>query len=353
MKKKIAFIKYGGLSTGGTERWLQEAAIILNKKYHVSYYYTEHNLDSDRYKYLAQNDIELKKITVGKRSHTDTQDWINTNFWEIFDETYYDVIQTAKLCKKEYPFYLLNKPVIEKIAFGTHFDDSDNIIFTITPSEWLRQKWISNGGIDSRSICIPVPVRKPCICNDFRKELDIPDDAVVAGFHQRVDDNIYSFIPLLAFKLVASKNTFFLIKGGSEKYKKQAKRLGLRNVIFLDHSSGSTDISKFLNTLDIYAHGRRDGETYGTVFAEALMHNKPCITHRSLIDNAHKYTIGEHGYFANNIVDYSIVLKKLIGSANLRNSMSTGAFEFANTNYGMDVFKSLILETYEKVLNKL
>jgi glycosyltransferase involved in cell wall biosynthesis len=68
-----------------------------------------------------------------------------------------------------------------------------------------------------------------------------------------------------------------------------------KNIHFLGEDGDNIQISKFLNTIDIFAHGRKDGETFGAVFAEAMMHGKPCLSHYSPIANAQKETMGNGG----------------------------------------------------------
>ena len=68
-KKKIniAFIKRGGLRAGGTERWLQFAAVTLAKShYNVDYYYSIDGRDENRIKYLKKNNVNLIPFRIKK-----------------------------------------------------------------------------------------------------------------------------------------------------------------------------------------------------------------------------------------------------------------------------------------------
>ncbi|MGI8684757.1 MAG: hypothetical protein ACR2MO_06670 [Acidimicrobiales bacterium] len=58
-----------------------------------------------------------------------------------------------------------------------------------------------------------------------------------------------------------------VVLGGSSLYRDQARRNGLGRTHFLDPTADGVSISRFLNTLDVFIHGRRDGETFGTVLA--------------------------------------------------------------------------------------
>lgn len=346
-KIKIAFIKFGGMAAGGTERWLQIMAANLPKdKFDIDYYYCDakpyiDRKDSDtcpdRLKYMQENNVNLIKFEVkGIDSKTKTYNWIESNFWDIFDETKYDLIQTAKAGPEEYPYFLLKKPIIEFVALEAGVDFERNIAYSFHPSAWQRKEWLKKGGNPYKSCVIPVPVSEKLTNENLREELDIPDDAIVAGYHQRNSDYIYSPIPLNAFSKIESENKYFIILGGSNKYREQAESLNLKNIRFIEHSGDSKLVSKFLNTLDIFAHGRYDGETYGTVFAEALMHRLPCLSHQSYAGaNAHKDTMGPCGLWALNENDYVQKLRELYESKDLRDDLSKNARDFAEENYSL------------------
>lgn len=350
-KINIAFIKREGLGAGGTERWLQFAAITFVKNnYNVDYYYSQDRQDKNRIKELNKNNVNLIPFKIKKIANN--SEWIDTDFWKKFDENNYDFIITSMYCSTEYPFDKIKKPIIPGINFGIHVDLTKSILHSFFPSEWLRQKWIKNGGSKLKSSVIPVPVERPFNNNNFRKKLKIKNSDIVAGFHQRVDNNIFSNIPLNSFKNFDRGDFYFIIMGGSERYKKQAKALKLKNVIFLNHSSDHSIISKFLNTLNIFAHGRSDGETYGSVFAEALMHGLPCLSHYTGIDDAQKDTMGPHGVFAKNQIEYDQFLEKLFINNSFRNKLKLNSKNFAKKNYYRRLIEKKIIKSFNKIVYK-
>jgi glycosyltransferase involved in cell wall biosynthesis len=349
-KIKIAFIKFGGLAAGGTERWLQVIAANLDKNFfHIDYYYCDAapylgsswkhpDTDENRLQYMLDNKVNLIKFHVGAvNARKRTKDWIDTDFWDVFDEKKYDFIQTAKSGLREYPFFLMGKSkIVDSIHLDAGVDFSPNIIWTVHNSCWQRRKWIKKGGNAQRSsvCCVPiVPQREQ---SNLRQQLKIPDNAIVAGFHQRNDDNIFSPIPLASFKKLKSPERYFIILGGGEKYRTQAKALNIDNVIFLEHNSDSSIIGKFLNTLDIYAHGRYDGETFGAVIAEAMLNKLPCISHKSHIANAHHETMGPGGIWASSQEDYTNKLELLFLDKNMRDKIAAKAYKYAMSNYTLD-----------------
>ena len=261
------------------------------------------------------------------------------------------MVQTVKAGPKEYPFYLINLPVVEMITLANRPDISKNVAWSFHPSSWQRNVWLKKGGDSKRSSVLPPLLDKPLTTENYRIQLGIPNDALVAGYHQRADDNIYSSIPLNAFAKCQNPKWHFIIKGGSNLYKKQAQDLKLKNIHFLPSDGEDVTVSKFLNTLNIFAHGRKDGETFGAVIAEAMIHGKPCLSHYSDTGlNAHKETMGTAGLFAMNEKDYTDKLYSLFSDKRLRETLSAEAIKNAS-KYSIESTVKRVTDVYEEVLN--
>jgi hypothetical protein len=363
-KIKIAFIKFGGLSEGGTERWLQMMAANLPKdKFEVDYYYCNSapyigsnyihpTTNPSRLEYMQKHEINLIKFHVGAKDITKpTHDWVDTDFWQVFNANKYDLIQTAKAGQAEYPYFLLKLPVVEMVALDSGVDFSSNIAWSILISNWQRNKWSQKGGCLKKSSIIPVPPFSKLTNENFRQELNIPNNAIVAGFHQRNDANIFSDIPLNAFSKIHDPSRFFVIAGGN-KYRKQAQKLNLENVRVLSISGDNKKLSQFLNTLDIFAHGRKDGETFGTVFAEAMMHCLPCLSHWSPIANAQQETMGPGGLFSKSLNDYTNNLRDLYSNKALRNNLASKGKQHALEHYSLAKCVENLSRIYYKITNR-
>lgn len=367
---KVAFVKFGGMTIGGSELWLQKIAVNLPKdKVSVDYYYCddapfiggEHILavtSAERIKYVEDAGVKVIRFSVGARNiRTLTHDWVDTDFWEKFDASKYNIVQTVKAGPKEYPFYKMNIPVVEIVALANRPDTSDNIAWSFHSSGWQRARWVRLGGRAEKSSVLSAPVEKPLSTENYRHELGIPEGAVIAGFHQRNDNLIASEIPLAAFSTLQkqypdeSKNWHFVIKNGGSFYRTQAEMLGLKNIHFLPSTPDSASVSKFLNTLDIFAHGRKDGETFGAIFVEAMLHGKPCLTHYSPTGaNAQPETMGPSGMFAMTQKDYEEDLYKLFHDTAFREKLASKAATHANTYYSMEMCISTLVNTYEKIV---
>jgi FkbM family methyltransferase len=348
-KIRIAFVKFTGLSTGGTQRWLQMMAANVDKsKFEIDYYYCDTapyigsdykplDTDTHRKKYMEDHGVNLIKFHVGAKDITKPHHpWVDTDFWDVFDGSKYDLVQTAKAGHPEYPYVEMKNKVVEYVTLTGMVDNSPNTVKTTHISHWSKDVWLRAGGNPAHAEVIYIPVEEPCTMDTFRKELGISDDAVVCGFHQRNNDNIASEIQLAAIHRLKGPRVHTVVLGGGERYRKQAQQLGMQNIHFLPHTGDQYIISKFLNTLDIYTHGRSDGETFGTVLAEAMIHGKPCISHYVKRGaNAMPETIGPAGYVVHSVEEYTSILKYLITNQKLRQSLGHAGMLYSKGNYSV------------------
>jgi glycosyltransferase involved in cell wall biosynthesis len=359
---RIAFVKFGGLAAAGTERWLQMMAANLPRdRYHVEYFYCDPApyigsdwvhapSDPGRERYLRDAGVPLVRFRVGAKDlRTPTHEWVDTDFWDVFDPGRFDLVQTAKAGPSEYPYYRMPLPVVEFVSLDSGVDPSPTIAWSIHLSNWQRARWLRHGGRSDRSCVIPIPALPPQSSQDLRAELGIEPNAIVAGFHQRADQTTFSDVPLKCFAALDGGNHHFVLLGGASHYRRQARELGLRNVHFLDHTSSPQSLSRFLNTLDVFAHGRFDGETFGAVLAEAMMHGKPCLSHRSPSGaNAQGETMGPGGLFAADPAEYAKLLANLFESAPLRAELGARGREHAREFYSLDRAVRQLHEVFQR-----
>lgn len=360
---RVAFVKFGGLSAGGTERWLQMMAANLPvSRFEVTYYfcdsapylgsdYVHAGTDPHRRRYLEDAGVELVEFHVGAKDvRTPDHRWVDTDFWEVFRPEDHDLVQTAK-ARVEYPYHLLDMPVVEYVTLRGPVDPSRNIIHSIHLSEWQRGFWVRSGGKIENSSVIPIPALPPATDLDLRTSLGIDPGTVVAGFHQRDDGLIASEIPLEAFSRIRRPGWRFVVMGGGTPYRHQAEELGSAGIDLLPHTADAVAISQFLNTLDVFAHGRWDGETFGTVFAEAMVHGTPCLSHASATgNNAQVETMGPAGLFAADTPEYAQYLERLMSDGELRQRLGSAGRAHAIEYYSLESAVAELAALYEHVL---
>ena len=184
-KTRVAFVKFGGLASGGTERILQVlAANLPTDRFEVDYYYCDSapyvgsdwkHPDTDPYRkaYMEKHGINLIKVEVGFKDVTKpTHPWIQTNFWEVFDESKYDIIQTARAGHSEFPFTDINDtPQIDIITLPGMAEKKSNVVASVHISQFQADTWVKAGG-DAGLVHVVYPFMEaaPAIGNSYREE---------------------------------------------------------------------------------------------------------------------------------------------------------------------------------------
>jgi len=364
-KIRIAFIKFGGMAAGGTEKFLQVlAANLPNDEFDVDYFYCDTapyvgsdyrhpGTDADRLKFMQASQVRLVEFHVDYKDVTSPiHEWLGTDFGEKFNENNYDIIQTGRAGYPEYPFTKIRKiPIVDSLHLSAGVDNQYNISRVLHISRWSADEWIKKGGDAKRveiiSTFLDIPDKE---YKNLRKELGI-ENKFVYGFHQRKDDWIYSPIPLAAYKRIEDDNTVFLMLNGSDLYKQQAHNLSIKNIIFLPFAQTQEGIYKFLSTLDVFAHGRKDGEVNSAAMAEAMYFGLPIVSHTSSYSNGHIECIGEAGRVLNNIDEYASELKKLKDDKSYYEFRSTEAKKRFAERYELKNQIARIVKIYEDVIS--
>lgn len=364
MKKiRIAFIKYGGLTAGGSEKLLQIIAANLPKDlFDVTYFYCDRGLflgsdsvqaltDSDRVNYMLKNNVKLVKFSVPMVDLTSPfHNWLGTDFFSFFKEEEFDIVQTCRSGHKEFPFVRIkNVPIVDIIALSSGSDNQYNISRVIHLCNWSKDSWVKRGGDISRAKIISLPINtEDDEGSDMVKFLGL-DNKFVFGMHQRVSDDIFSDVVLEAYSKIETQNTYFILMGGSNKYKLQAKDLKIKNILFLDSTGDLKVIFKFLSTLDVYSHGRKDGEVNSQAIAEALYTGLPIVSHKSKINNGHIECIGNAGKVVNNVFEYGEEMKKLISDRDYFLYRSNWALKVFGENYELNGQINKYIKLYQDV----
>ena len=363
-KIKVAFVKFGGLCAGGTEKFLQIVAANLPKdRFDVTYFYCDAapyigsdwqhpDTDPNRVAFMKENNIKCVKFDVKYKDVTKpTHDWVETNFWEVFDEKQFDIVQSGRSGHPEYPFtHIKRTPIVDSIHLPGMVDNQENIEAVIHVSEWNKNVWIQRGGIANRAHVIYLPIKLPDTLPDadIRKELGL-EGKFLFVLHQRADDGIFSHIPLAAYERVETENTAFVLLGGSQKYSQQAKMLELENFTHLQPTGDFGKICKLLETADAYAHGRADGENNSQSIAEAMAYGNPVVSHLAPA-NGHVETVGDAGVVVDGVEAYSEEMKKLINDPDYHAMRSKNAKRRFETMYNLEQNIQKFVDIYEKVV---
>lgn len=194
---------------------------------------------------------------------------------------------------------------------------------------WLmRRKYVLNN-----------PVKRPAHGRDLRARLGIGPEVFVLGRIGRPDDHIFDPVSLRALKLLEDSglsDILYLVQSPPPAMVKTAAELGLKKILFLNEPVvKDEEVSGFYNTIDVLAHARRDGETFGLNIAEAMIHGKPVVSHVSRIANAHAPFVGECGYMAppDDFAAYAGFLRRLYSDRPLAARLGAAGRAYAEKNF--------------------
>jgi len=361
---KIAFIKYAGMASGGVEKYLQTLAVHLPNEIEVDFYYTDDtplignsfvhpSTDQGRIDYMLSNNINLIKIECAARDDRAGKhsEWVGTNFFEVFDGEKYDLVQTGRGGYKEYPFYNMEDSLFVDSVHSQGNEGVEvrnNILKTVLISKTQADQWVTNGGDSKKIEIIPtlveVPERKD---SDLKSSLGI-EGKFVFGMHQGNREDIFSPAPLSAYSKIEADDTCFVILGGAKQYKAQAKELGLKNCYFLEFNSDVEYINNFVEGIDVFAHGRKDGEVCSAAIIEALYHGKPCVSHPA-INNGHLEQLEGCGIICNSIESYSSSMEELKSNEDYYQFLSRKSTEKWQSTYNLEQCVKKYVDIYSSV----
>ncbi|OGR51260.1 MAG: hypothetical protein A3I11_02360 [Elusimicrobia bacterium RIFCSPLOWO2_02_FULL_39_32] len=378
---KIRIVHHSNqLGLGGTEKEMQLLCKYLNKDlfeiYALAPYYPVplHRLFSDHVKAFFGSKAALARKQQNHYLHARVPEFIKVLGEERV--ILYTDFTLAKIMRKISPHILhvhhsglmsrpFNHPkVIDQIpllftinVFG--FRDESYFQYKLNkilfPSYWLKEATQSWSKEDPRCDVLYCPVEKPQTKENLRKELKIEKDCFVLGRIGRNADDIYDPISLGAYKQIETDQTLFLVLSAPPKMKEDSKKMGIRRILFLEPEISDLFLSKFYNTIDVLAHARLDGETFGCVIAEAMIHGKPVVSHFSHIRNAQAELLTkECGFVApqNDWKKYAEVLKLLCEKKFLRLEMGECARQRAEENFEASLIAKRLESFYLQELKK-
>ncbi len=155
-------------------------------------------------------------------------------------------------------------------------------------SKWLSE--LSNNLIDY----VPYMVNLPKHKDNFRKEFNIPNDAIVFGRNGGRDTFDLQFVKEAVKDIIKKRNDIYFLFQGTDVFYEHER------VIHIATSSDLYTKVKFINSTDALIHARELGESFGATCAEFSTLNKPVITWAGSRERNHIDALGEKGFFYNN-----------------------------------------------------
>jgi len=153
-------------------------------------------------------------------------------------------------------------------------------------SEWMSK--ICSGGTLPY---IPHMINLPDTEESLRKELNIPEEAIVFGRTGGIDTWNISFVNNVIFDVLQKRKDIFFI------FQNTNLPFSHSNIIHIPTSADPLYKVKFINSCDAFLHARQEGESFGIACGEFSSKNKPIITWYNSIERNHIEILSNKGIY--------------------------------------------------------
>jgi hypothetical protein len=148
-------------------------------------------------------------------------------------------------------------------------------------------------------------VNLPNIDTNLRKELNIPNDAIVFGRHGGACQFNINYVHRVIDKITDEHSDIYFLFLNTDKFCKEKP-----NIIHLEKIIDLHKKVEFINTCDAMIHARQMGESFGCAISEFSIKNKPVITNRDGCDKAHLNIMKEKCFTYENETEVYNIFKK-------------------------------------------
>jgi hypothetical protein len=160
--------------------------------------------------------------------------------------------------------------------------------------------WIP--GNDGKYPVIPHMVNLPDNNNNMRKELNIPENAIVFGGYGGSGSFNIKFVQETVYLVAQNNPNIYFLFANFNTFCPS-----LKNIIHIPAIYDLNSKVEFINTCDAMIHGRDNGETFGISIAEFSTKNKPVICTK-MGDLAHINLLGDKAILYTNENDLNNIL---------------------------------------------
>ena len=282
----------------------------------------------------------------------------------IIDEHQIDILHVYRSGYSEPPDPGIDVNVshfIETNVFG-FIDLNDKIDRTLFMSKWLMNHAVRNLN-HPRFDFVNNPVEMPSSSQTLLIREQWGKNVIVLGRVGRPDNGIYNAVHVEAARLLRMQGydvRFLVVAPPSNMIHDLAKY----DIPFhmIEPTTNPLLLSMAYNSMDIYAHARADGETFGVNIAEAMIHGLPVVTHiatpsfygmgvfqsqTELVDN------GKNGFVVqNDPASYAHALQVIIDNPELRDKFKDHSFKKATDQYHVIPCMKKLENIYRGVVNE-
>ncbi len=291
-KYNLLFFHPQGLFYGGTEKLLQIFAKYLSSEFNVFYAYAP-QCGEERKEYFSGTAVKLVPFSFKSQRAYEPFDYagLTPKVEDLINKYHIDCICLPVYSKYQFPLNTISAamPFVLTSPFG-HFATNGSVQRVFVSGKSNLERMQRTGVKIAELIYDPIEDFEPGYLNKGPV-----NDVVVFGRVGRADNNIFDPISLKAYAKLEKKY------GNKVKYEwltpppaaeQLAKELGLNNFT-VDPGTQQDYLPKFYQRVDILAHARKDGETFGKAIAEAMLAGLPIVTHRSHGYNEHLYLLDQ------------------------------------------------------------
>jgi glycosyltransferase involved in cell wall biosynthesis len=247
---------------------------------------------------------------------------------------------------------------VETNVFG-FVDQNPKVEKSLFMSKWLMDHTL-RGITHPRFDFVNNPVEMPY--TDARIS-GLSSEAIWLGRCGRPDNGIYNSVSVDAARLLRMQghDVRFLVVAPPSNMINDLVEYEIPFKV-IEPTTNPLVLSQFYNSVDIYAHARADGETFGVNIAEAMIHGKPVVTHvatpshpgmgvfqsqTELVDD------GQTGFIvSNDPAEYAEALGALIESQQLRESFGYYAIVKATKEYHVDACVAKLEKIYREIADE-
>lgn len=169
---------------------------------------------------------------------------------------------------------------------------------------------------------------------DMRKQLNIPNEAIVFGRYGGVESFDINFVKKAIVDILQKRKDVYFIFMNTYEFSTDP------HIIYISGTTNMKIKRMFINTCDALIHAREGGETFGLVCGEFAMALKPVITYGNSHERNHIDVLGDKAVLYK---DYESVYKILDEFEKNKYDMSDNGFLFYNPENIMRIFDQVYL----------
>jgi len=168
----------------------------------------------------------------------------------------------------------------------------------------------------------------------FRKELGIPEDAVVFGRHGSYDSFDIPFVHETIPRILDRHPNMYFVAMNTKPFANHPR------IVYLPRTTDLQVKRKFINTCDGMLHARARGETFGLACGEFAVCKKPIVTYAHSPERAHIDILGNKCTPYSNAMD----LYRIFESGSWKKDVTENGYLAYTPSAVMPIFESVFLK---------